>query len=166
MKLYILFFTFLCCCMKVSAQHNDVLCDLIVQSLDSYFSHFESSENEYIRDSYRNRTKYVCTDGLPIGFYFNKRCEYVYHSSDYKTIKKLAKLDKAQSITTLIVSIFLDKDVITICVGEVSMLAKSKKVKGVRERVKGWSHGSMEYSYKYDPMLEKWSQIVLSRDDR
>lgn len=160
MRVPTVFFVFICVCTNMFAQTDDVLSELIMQSVDSFYHQFDNSKNENIRDTYKNCTKYVCKDGLPLSFrYLEKVKEYHFHSSDDASIKQLIKRDsyKHKVIGTVFVHLTLREDIITIRVAEVGLSIMSKR------RIRRMSSGnSRSYSYKYNSLVEKWEQYDTS----
>lgn len=154
MKRYILFFCLLCHFACVLPQTTHFLSDIIIESLDKFFHRFDSSENIDFRMRYKNKPKYICSLGLPYNFtYNNAPDDYIFHSYSHKAIKKYGSrrgIFRRSIISSTLVSISLEKDMVVITLSDVSI---SKKVI--------LSSHTIPYYYKYDADEKQWKYIDL-----
>ena len=152
MKTLIVFICILCIPMNVSAQNENMLNAMISQCLECFFHRFDTSESEWCRNYYTNHLKYVSKDGLPLDFCNNYSNEYVFHDTDYESIKKIEE-SKHAGISTVLVYLNVYKNIILIRINDVGIGYKSKK-----EKIIVCSE-TREYKFQYNQEQEKWIML-------
>ena len=89
MRFIICLFSFMCVSHVVYCQTGNVFNSILEESLVSYFNIQDSIR---VKNNIAKQTdRFVCMEGFPLGYDFNKNNHLIFHDGSYYAIKKLKK---------------------------------------------------------------------------
>ena len=150
MRFIICLFSFMCVSHVVYCQTENVINSILEESLVNYFN---------IQDSIRMKNniakqtdRFVCMEGFPLGYDFNKNNNLIFHDGSYYAIKKLKKHNESGISSA---SVFLNFQDDYFVVSIVSRYISYKN----RKECKIQSSDSIHFKYKYDSKTNSWKRV-------
>lgn len=131
------------------AQSKNIINSIIEESLTSYFNIVDSMRAQMNIPKLTER--YVCSEGLPLGYDFANDKHIIYHDKSYNTIKKLKKNDKGIGSASVFLNFQDEYFVVSIVSRHISY--KKKNVCEIQ------SSDSFHFKYKYDITSNTWKCV-------
>ena len=151
MRFIICLFSFMCVSHVVYCQTGNVFNSILEESLDTYFN---------IQDSIRMKNniakqtdRFVCMEGFPLGYDFNKNNHLIFHDGSYSAIKKLKKHNESGISSASVFFNFQDEYfVVSIANRYISYRKKGKCEIQYSD--------SIHFKYKYNSKTNSWKRVT------
>ena len=150
MRLIICLFSFMCVSHVVYCQTENVINSILEEALVHYFNIQDSirMKNNIVKQTDR----FVCMEGFPLGYDFEKNDLLKFHDGSYYAIKKLKKHNES-GISSAYVFFDFQDEYFVVCIVNRYISYRKKK------NCKIQSSDSIHFKYKYDSTTNSWKLV-------
>ena len=150
MRFIICLFSFMCVSHVVYCQTGNVFNSILEESLVSYFNIQDSIR---VKNNIAKQTdRFVCMEGFPLGYDFNKNNHLIFHDGSYYAIKKLKKQNESGISSASVFFNFRDEYFVVSIVNRYISYRKRRKCEIQYS-------DSIHFKYKYDSKTNSWKRV-------
>ena len=141
-------FFFVCC--TIFGQSENTINSILEESLVKYFNIQDSISMK--NNAERRVDRYVCMQGFPLSYDFNKNNDMKFHDGTYFSVKKLRK-NKTRGISSAYVFLDFQNEYFVVSIVDRYISYPQKNICEIQYT------GSIHFTYKYDPDTKGWKCV-------